>query len=249
MKLQDYAKSDCTLLREPPVDISAVERALDAALVEAWRRGASASSALDEVLSDKNIVGTLAGQVSPHLEYQRRFMMEQLERELAAKRQEYETWKKDQVEAVDAQLGREAEKKREEALKARAELTKQYEGYTSAHQRLEQLRQRVKDKLKQLGGKGAFKQLMKISEAVAAADSYGSSEREIIYEQRSATRLEEIEETLDATLSGKTPDPLKDKNSAVEGIDELLEGKKTEPSKPKDGIFRKMWRILNYRIW
>ncbi len=255
MRLDDYRLADCTLFRLPPVDASTVDDAVQKAIFEAWQRGMSAQNAIDSVLSDKKIVGALAEQVAPNLEFQQQNAFDEIYRKLDEKRAEYEKWKDEQLQRMNNGIGAEVEKKQEEWQKANAAFLEKYKGYNAAQAQLEMLRTRVRERLEKIGGAEKYAKLLEINQAVMSDSPYQPAVgREPLYDQPNNV-LEKTSLPADvktspqvdankarAIVNKKPIDLLNDKTekSAIKDIPEI--------PKPK-GFFGRVWEVLNYKIW
>ena len=79
MNTDDYRLADCTLFRQPPVDVSKISEALEIILVQEWQRGNSVHGAVERALEDDKIVDALTEQIAPNLDFQRETALQEVD--------------------------------------------------------------------------------------------------------------------------------------------------------------------------
>jgi len=200
MNLEDFRLADCSLFRTPPIDVTAVQRALENALVDAWKQGYSADQALSNVLDNQQIIGSLAEKVSGSLEFQRETALQGAKASEEQVLARYETERQARLQEVATLM--ETERKKQTYEKTSETLVRTNSSYSASQQKLEEMRARVRERLKEVGGVSGFQTLEKIKAAVSSTaagyklnDKFGTryalehkplgEERELLYNQDS----------------------------------------------------------------
>ena len=256
MKIDDFTRADCNLFWRPPLDFSKVQQIIEERLIEAWQRGNSASGTLDALVSSREVMGALTSQLSEHLDYQRGVELAtaetQREKAVAQVNAQYQAQITQTAQQYETQI-RTAEA---DAQAAQEALRLKQEAYSAAQVSLEEMRGRVKSELAQLGGAEGYQKLLQINQAVLGEDAAPAEAvnlEELIGEERSAG----------ATLEDKTqisPPPQPYLSGAGEGPHDAipetyLEQKRKTQGAPqpsprkKGGLWRKVWKALNYELW
>ena len=180
MKIKDYTYADCTLFRQPPVDFSIVQQAIEKNLLDLWERGYSANSSIDYMLENNELLGQLTDQVAENLQFQREQMLSNIEVDKEGQILTYEEEKERNLQAIRTSLGRRAEDKNGEYEKTNQEYVERRTSCDAVSQRLEEMRRRIQDKYKRLGGEKGYQNIVEltkltVSGAAAAEKQEGSS--------------------------------------------------------------------------
>ncbi len=175
MSFEKYEKADCTLFRLPPLDLSAADKVIEQAILRAWQQGSAPGAALHEVMADRNLLQDLVKQVAPNLQFQQQHAEEQLEREKAKKVQAYEAEKRKSVGEVTMASSEEIAKQLAVMVNAKQRAEEGRQQYSARMQKLQEMRQRLKKKLGDMGGKEGFERLQLINSMMTGQLAYISS--------------------------------------------------------------------------
>ncbi|GEM_PF-6655923 len=261
MDLSYYRFADCGLFRTPPVDFSSVKEEIERMLVTAWQSGKPAGTAIEEIAGNEQIVGKLSGQIEQSLLYQRSHAVDSLGREGEEQKKGYEAVRDMRFAGIEQTLGAAAAEKERELAKA-AEAYGQTQGsYNAAQARLEELRAKVREQLKSIGGRQGYNALSSINrgmagDAGAALPSLAyrpmplrpRKPRQAYSGAEEAQPTDEQEGTEDAGVQAQAPQtPEGDEQGSLEEvIARIEEGEKTNIVRR---FFGKVWSVLNYKIW
>jgi len=230
MKIDDYEKADCSLFRTPPMDFSEVGDTIEQSLVNAWRRGYSANSAINSVLEDQDLVDKLASQVSENLGFQRAMQKKRLDEQKEAQLRSHEQAYRERVERIGSTLGKDTEGKKAVYDEENEEFMQHYQIYNAAAARLAELRARVKEDLDYLGGEEGVATLLTIRNEMDPEKSKGD---------------------LEAKAEGKEKRKRSERKERSD--EEITDLHELHKPKVKPGyasrIFSTIKRILNYKIW
>ncbi len=241
MEINDYKKADCRLFRTPPIDISKYQLDIERTIVELWREGRGAEYAAKLITGGK-VVNDIAGQISENLDFQRRAQTEIIEQEHSQSIQAYEEQHRREVAQIEERLGAETEERRKKLLEAQAQYQQTNQHYSSAAARLEEMRARVKGKIGALGGTDGIDMLHEIEKQLASPIEAHVKKTDTEYKEPKVKKNETTEEK--PSLKVLEEKPLNDEQQST-GLEEILvSDKKITPR-----IWRRIWDILNYKLW
>lgn len=163
MKIKDYRLADCTLFRLPPMDFSAVDKSIENALIEAWKNDNSASNTVDNIVNSSQIVEKLMNQIMQNLEFQKKAELSGADVNHKNAVESYVQQKEVTLRKIEETLGIEVSEKEKEMRKHEDELEGHHVNYSASQKRLDELRYRVEEKLKSMGGRERFEKLMQIN--------------------------------------------------------------------------------------
>ena len=269
MRLSDYRLADCALFRIPPIDFSNIDEVIKRAMVDAWKNGSSATNAVDAILNDYSIIEQLSEQIAENLEFQKDAALDKLDyqQKKAIAAEEFE--KEQVLFEIEQTLGKEVADKERAKRDADSKVDSSNKAYTAAQARLNEMRARIEEKLQAVGGREAYEKLMRINDALQ--DGYSGPEKKKAKRKKRVSHLDvssmdpayadqsfayygssNIQRALDlATVKGEI-DPLEG-----ETLDTLVEKKhfwqRKTATEQKDGPIyrfgRKVWKVLNYRLF
>jgi len=252
MKIEDYKKADCSLLRLPPIDASSVMKAIELELAKAWENGSSANGVIDSILRNDAVLNQVKDQISDSLEFQRATAMDSINEEKESNIQHYKNEKEAKLQQVEESLGSVVSEKEDKLKEMNERLSSKHSGYSASQKRLEEMRSRIQERLKEIGGKEGFETLLSIQDMVKDknetrnAKSY-DAKKESEAEELSCSKepIYELRKVISAVDSKEKIDPLAGKN-----LEEVV--KAAEESNKKHGrvyhFFKKVWEVLNYEI-
>jgi hypothetical protein len=169
-RYRDYRQADCKLFRRPVIDTSAVDRLITQTLVDFWQKGTSADSAMNAVMGNEDVVNALASQVAENLEFQRHHGLVAIDTQRREAQQELEAEHDRQKADADRELGTAVKQAEEVLVAARNDEYSKKREYSIAHARLDQMRDRVHQRLESIGGREGLEQLLKINNDVQMPD-------------------------------------------------------------------------------
>lgn len=239
MKLEDFRLADCTLFRTPPLDTSIVSETIDEILLNAWQKGTSAQDAFNKVLSNKEVSKALKEKIASHLEYQRQVALSTLQEKKQEMRaqstQEYEQ----QRAEVESQYGEKVAMSAEQLAAAeRAKRAKEHE-YTAASYQLSQLRNRVASQLEKMGGAQGLERLISLNKKLLGQASFPSPPADAIQRPEQPSYPSSETQPSITIIYPEDESPLS----------EHKQSERTRAQKEREPFLKKLWRILNYRIW
>lgn len=278
-RIDDYAKADCTLFRLPPLDFSAVSEALEIALTEAWKQGYTASDALQQALQNSEVVDKLVGQVQESLGFQQAAAQEQLTTGLEEKKAAYEQELSLKLGEIEAEQGAQLTQYQAEVQTASEQLNTERTHYSAAQTRLEEMRARIKVRMEELGGEKKLEKLRTITKTLQEPASYESlgsknsagsdtSKNTVgVASENYAAQPQALtgetgktegakENSSGSSLSGaeKTAEvasPAEPSASLEKKVEEAGKDKEKDSTTEKKsyGFFKKVWDVLNYKLW
>ncbi len=241
MKIEDYRLADCALFRLPPVDVSKVQDAIEDALLNAWRRGYDADSAINTVLNDEGVIGELEKQIAANLEFQRGKAMDYAGKRTQSEISIYEKFKQRGLDHILKKYSGEISEKEQEKETLYKRLTERHGSYSAAQAHLEKVRAIVQAKLKQIGGKEGFEALLEIKKALGypSEKAYSPKEKKAPKKTRKRQPLA-LEKALALVEKEKSQELKVTKNGLVE----------EEPERRYQRniiyrLFKKIWDLLN----
>lgn len=226
MKLDDYQRADCTLFRQPPIDVGQMGDAIELVLVEAWKSGTSAQQAIDKVLTDTKIVDTLIEQVAQNLAFQKNVALESVEQKSEAAVATYEASKQEALAQIEESVGAKKEEKAEVRAEAQKTYQAEYATYSKAQAELDALRQRAEEKIAKIGGQKGLETLLKINEAMTTEVAKQVYAPQPVQEEPSTPVVEKV--------------PVQPLEQKVEKAPEIPQ---------KRGFWKSVWKVLTYKIW
>ncbi len=249
MKIEDYKKADCSLFRLPPIDTSVVGNAIDLALVKAWENGLSIDSLIESVLNDKKVLKQVTEQISENLEFQRATALHNIDEKKKGSIQSYKTEEEMKLQQIQESLGTDITEKETRLKKVNQQLSDKHSNYNASQKKLEEMRIRIQEKLKDIGGKEGFETLLSIQGLVKNKNEsqnvpqYGNKTKE---EQGYAKEpIYDLDKAIKAVTAEEKIDPLEGKT--LEAV-----VKKAEEDRRRHGnvyrFFKKVWRVLNYEL-
>lgn len=164
----DFTKVDCTLYRVPPIDSSVVDSAINDVLVRTWQNQANPNQAIESIVNNSEVTGAIASQIEKNLSFQREQFTQQVHQEAENARYEVEAEVRNEIKSVEATLGAQAEKKKEEYIQTAEAAQTRIEEVSAASQRLAEMRGRIEERLKKMGGYERFKKVLEVHEALTA---------------------------------------------------------------------------------
>ena len=166
MKIKDYTGADCNLFRLPPIDMSSVEKVIELALVEAWQKGTSVNEVVSNVLNNQGVVDGLEAQVIESFEFQKKVILKQAEDDKDEALAAYEEEKREKIKKLEGSIGVGLDKTRHNLEERQQDLDNETSAYSVAQRDLDEMRERLKKKLSEVGGAKGLKTLLTINEAV-----------------------------------------------------------------------------------
>ncbi len=207
MKLEDYRLVDCNLFRKPPVDIDDIKVDITKLLINAWSSNSSVENAIGGILNNSEIVSRLELQISKNMEFQRQQIISKLNTESNLVIEKYEKEKEEGLKTVQGALDPGLSEKEKQVKLLREDESKKYGNYTASQARLEELRARVKTRLKELES-GKLEALLVLNRVITNPEPLTEEiEREPIYRGVSVERslLEKAEKIATADSKYKSP--------------------------------------------
>ena len=180
--IANYRLADCALLRTPPVDYKAITGSVEQALVDAWQRGTSVDQVVDYLLQDSKLKGKLASQISENLAYQLDVALSTLETRAQTQKQELSAEKDSHLAKIEGDYQQKLDASDKAVEDAYADADAKTAHYTATQARLEELRQKVKSQVGEVGEE-QYDRLAEITKAVIAKDSAEESALETITEE------------------------------------------------------------------
>ncbi len=265
-KIDDYAKADCTLFRLPPLDFSAVGEILEIALTEAWKQGYTANDALQQALQNSGAIDTLVGQVQENLGFQQATAQEQLTAGLEEKKAAYEMERSLKLGEIEAEQGAQLTQYQAEIQTASEQLNAEHTHYSAAQTRLEEMRARIKAKMDELGGEKKLEKLLTITQTLQEPTPYESSQNSAepgtnttgvtsenyVAQQPALTEETGKKEGGSASETEKAAEKASPPSASLEKkVEEAGKAQETSSSTEKKsyGFFKKVWDVLNYKLW
>jgi len=151
MDVDDYAKADCGLFRHGYIDLSSVDDRIEDILIRAWRNGSGLEEAIESLTADRRLVRLAEGQLAESLNFRKAVA----EKDLEERKREIISSYEDQYKSSLQQLTQKQEEEKryaQERLQAvKAGIEQNYTQYSHAQRSLEQLRERVRSDLGQIG--------------------------------------------------------------------------------------------------
>ena len=243
MGTKEYVGANCTLFRTPPVDVSIVGSDIENMIVDAWKSGRSASDTLLTLLDNKEVLSELSSQVSSSLLFQRRTELDEIKDEVDTRKQKYQQNYETKIKEIDQTVGIDTQEKQKLLILAQQELKRKEQEYDASLAGLDDMRQRVREKLKNIGGEKGFEDLLRIHDYISGPVDSGVSDisREPIYSRTYSD--ENLKKALDIVKGKDDVDPLK-RRSLEHRLDDSVTRKK---SGGVYGFFRNLWGRLFYR--
>lgn len=230
MELNDFKKADCRLFRVPPIDFSGVEETIETAIFEAWKNQGRASNAVDSITGNRTILGNLTNQISESLGFQRRVGLEKVEKQEAEKVAWYQQIQREKINSVEQTVGYQAKLKQEELARKADELFGKRKTYDASQASLEQTRYRIQQRMSSLGEQKAVDAFILMNEAILEDPV-----------PKTKTHPEQTKTEL------PTYNPQNPSQSSANPAQTY-----TAPAKPISRgkrIIKKIWGVLNYKIW
>lgn len=171
MEINEYKKADCRLFRSPSIDISPLSKAIEEAFLKAWENGNSASNVLSSLSSSGSVIDALKDQISTHLNYQKAVYMQRVESEAQSRISAYDQEKQAKLSAIEQTIGAETAKKKEELEKTESEIKEKQNIYSASQAKLEEMRNRIKDRIKLFGGKKKLETIIAMKDTLKATQT------------------------------------------------------------------------------
>jgi hypothetical protein len=250
MRLEDFRKADCNLFRLPPVDLSDIREEIDRAIIEAWRNQNSAQGAVDSILGNNKILGTLTEKITESLEFQRKVGAENITQEAKETISVYKDEQKQRLRTVDATIGIEAKDKGKTAYKKTEELLERTRAYDVTQANLEAARARINERIAALGGAKSIEAVLDISDRLIT-EPCESPEKENLENKTEG-------KTPASNLGGAKPEVIStnaNEGAKVPGNQDYSQkssqdySNSTKPVGRGKRIMKKIWSVLNYKIW
>ncbi len=247
MKIEDYKKADCSLFRLPPIDASVVGSAIEVALVKAWENGSSVNSIIENVLNDKKILKQVTEQISENLEFQKVTALRNIDEKKKESIRSYETEGEAKLQQIQESLGNVISEKETGLKKVSQQLSERHSNYNASQKKLEEMRIRIQEKLKGIGGEEGFETLLSIQGLVKKQDKAQSVPQYNNKDEQSYAKepIYDLGKVIKAVTSEEKINPLEGKT-----LEAVVE--KAEEDKKKHGkvyrFFKKVWRVLNYEL-
>ncbi len=183
MKIDDYHHADCVRFRIPNIDFSSVNDALTLALVQACQNGNDPTTAIEKILNDRKLVGTLVDQVAETLKFQESAQMRVVESQNEDAVKKYDFERREQIQGVEDTLGKSAEEKKSMLHVVGKTAQEKSQAYSLAQSRLNELRSRVQSNLDELGGEVGYNSLQSLRKefSVPLYDSHSVSKKPYPY--------------------------------------------------------------------
>ena len=244
--IEDYRKAQCQLYRLPPIDTSGVEEIIQTTLLEAWKNGENIKNVVNNILQNQQVVSRLSEQVSGNLNFQRIVELQNARDQNKTNLEQYALERQEKLKRVDTFLGSGIVTKYKELGEVSRTFQDAEKDYSVTKRKLEELRARVQERLKQVGGEKGVETLLTINNAVTRQSTYPETksyteDKEELYKKPEKYSNEDTSEKIKDALKYAA----KDKR-----LKEKLETKiEEEITEEKKGFFRKVWKVLNYKIW
>lgn len=156
MKLEDFAKADCCLLRQSVVTDS-INATIESLLLQAWASGATAEAAVERLLSNRELFDALSEQVAETLRYRRSMQQEMLRQQHVAQKELRLAARKRQLEQLHERQQKEAD-----ALRDKNAVDAAQQATNEASRQVERLREQVNKRKETLGGAKVLQVLEKL---------------------------------------------------------------------------------------
>lgn len=253
MKLNDYRHADCTLFRIPPLNIALLSETISKELLKAWRRGDSADQALNTLLYDKKILRPLISQIEDPLKFQKELKLKEAKekREIAVDETKREY--KHKISQAEQEYNQRLLETQQNIIKAEQILEAEKQDYSASSASLESMRQRVQEKVNALGGKRTLNKLLEINDLVLSSPL--ESKLEITPEERGHMGQMPQISSSSTLLTPSVQDGYQENQKEITQTkpeNYVYNDKKSEKEKTqrqKESIFKKFWKILNYKLW
>ncbi|MBI2672904.1 hypothetical protein HYX19_01470 [Candidatus Woesearchaeota archaeon] len=207
--LDDYKGSDCALFRMPPINFEVVRVELERIMLDTWRQEGSADSAVNSILHNTRIIAALKSQIEDNVRFQKEQALESLETKTSGKLEEYENGIKDGLGKINETIGTEVKYNEERLNALNQEGREKLANYNAAQARLEEMRSRIKSKLKDLGGKEQLENILTIHQSVVlekppdAQEETASLDLTVLDETKKIKQAESLKD-LDKTKKAKS---------------------------------------------
>ncbi|MBU0666204.1 MAG: hypothetical protein ABIC91_07175 [Nanoarchaeota archaeon] len=239
MKIKDYRYSDCNLFRTPVVSYDKFADIIAESLAKAFKNGYSANDAMNAIGRNSNIKQQIENQLKESIGFQRNHALSKLHsqtaKEIAAKELEKDSY----LQQLENNLGTRVQQKIQEAENYNSQLNESTNSYSASQQKLEDLRARIRKKIRNSGGRKQFEKLMEINSAMSG-DKYKEN---LSFLDQNKPESSDLERALDLSEVEEKIDPLKGQN-----IDEVVKAHKTKKKTKKHSkiyaIFRKTFGFL-----
>lgn len=164
MKITDYKNADCPKFRVPAIDLSTLDEAIESTLTSAWEKNYSAKDAMNMLATDPKVKGVIAEKLAENLEFQRQAELQNLRYQRQQEAEKISARIRAQLKEINSTVGKDANLKKKELGKVSEQLTEGREQYSVAQKSLEEMRARVQEQLKYVGGEKGFEKLIQIDE-------------------------------------------------------------------------------------
>ncbi len=218
--LDDYKGSNCALFRMPPINFEVIRVELEMIMLDTWRQGGSADSAVNSILHNTGIISALKSQIEENVRFQKDQALESLEAKTSGKLEEYENGMRRELGKIDETIGTKVQYNEEKLDALNQEGKEKLTNYNASQTRLEEMRFRIKSKLKDIGGKEQLENILSIHQSVV-------SEKPLDVQETASLDLT----VLDETKKIKPAESLKDLDKT---------------KKPNSKIFQKFLYIITF---
>ncbi len=232
MKLKDYERVDCDLLRTPPLDLGALEAQVMAGLLTSWQQGASVDDTLNTLLREKKLLEEVGTPLQDALTLQNQVQLEVLEAEKQKQEEIYNAQATEESQKITETYTNSIEEQKRRLAQAQAAKTTYRAQKTAVENDLEQMRQAVQAKLDKLGGARSLQTLLEIDTALTEGASPS---------QPLGTKPVALPKIIRAK-------PLAPERETQAGESAYVPRTFAE-KKREQTLVGKVWRVLNYKIW
>lgn len=161
LRVGDFRYADCERFWKPTIDTGAVQEAIEAFLTKSFDDDATVDDAMERVLQT-DAARTLVGKIAGNVDYQKRIELDHI---AEAKQQAIETVEQQKCEALDSVkqgIGVLRQEKEVTYDSAQKEKVRQIMAYSAEQQRLDEMKQRVREQLREIGGEKGYEILLGI---------------------------------------------------------------------------------------
>jgi hypothetical protein len=166
MRIQDFEKADCNLLRPVTISIEGLERRIDNRLLSAWNSGQSAANAVNAVINNSALLDELTQVIEERVRLKRTLELHRL-----SKKGAYIISQLNEEQEAELQMLSSSYAGKESELEAIAQETQQrigqtHQAYSAAHAKIQTLQERIQKRLESVGGSHGLRRLQTIVEVM-----------------------------------------------------------------------------------
>ncbi|HLC53224.1 MAG TPA: hypothetical protein VJK03_01655 [Candidatus Nanoarchaeia archaeon] len=238
--VDDYRHADCTLFRVPPLDISKLQLTLQKNIIDAWRSGQGAQGAISTITGDKVIIAQLRDQIEKELEFQRATKQKRIDNIAEGKKAETQEKYGAAYSEAEAHYNEQIQQTLTQQEEAEQAVRDQRLSWSASQSRVEDMRKRVEERIKALGGRNNLERLLEINAAVNAPleEKKGKEKSPIGYStaNKEAEKPEEIQ-------------PIAEQQTPAKKYSHSAYSSSSSSQMLREPFLKKVWRILHYKLW